>query len=71
MLDLRRFFTIVGVTSAIFMVLVVLQLTLYMKLDYQLQGLEKKYKELVSRNQHLEMDVNHSGYLDKVSSAAT
>ncbi len=70
MLNLGRFFTIVAVVSAFLMVTAVLQLTLYMKLDYQRQGLEKIYKELVSRNQHLELDVNKTGDLDKVSEAA-
>ena len=70
MLNLGRLFTIVAIVSAVLMVTAVLQLTLYMKLDYQRQGLEKKYKELVSTNQHLELEVNKAGDLDKVSEAA-
>ncbi len=71
MLNLGRFFSIVTIITAILMVTAVLQLTVYMKLDYQRQGLEKIYKELVSRNQHLELDVHKAGDLDKVSEAAT
>ena len=70
MLNLGRFFTIVAIASAILMVTSVLQLTLYMKLDYQRQGLEKKFKELLSLNQHLELEVNQAGDLDKVSESA-
>jgi uncharacterized membrane protein YgaE (UPF0421/DUF939 family) len=71
MLNLGRYFTVVGIASAILMVLAVLQLTLYTRLDYQLQELERKYKDIVSRNQHFELEVNRSGDLNKVSQAAT
>lgn len=71
MVNSRRFFAVVGVASAILMVMAVFQLTLYMRLDYARQRLEKKYKELVSKNQHLEMVVNQAGDYDKVSDAAT